>query len=266
MRDPRRRNRNIGTSKQGHGQDNRMVIPKFWDKCGRVYYGQLKSPRKMALNAGLHLLVEPTLPDFFHPCVPQEIVDVLVALTRLDVCDIKAIVLRQPTRNQHQLRPVWGRLQYFSDMGRYCGPAIFLEAQTVSPLRWGKKLNKEDENELERLESDGHRIEHRRRDILIHSTPEAMVRTQLYRTLPHEIGHYVDYLEKVARPAGDDHELWDKLWTRYHSRPVREKEEFANAYAAKVRHKVAYPIRDKEQRLISAEGMELDAEWFFLAN
>ncbi len=32
-----RRNRNIGTARQGHGQDNRMVIPSNWQDLRRYW-------------------------------------------------------------------------------------------------------------------------------------------------------------------------------------------------------------------------------------
>jgi hypothetical protein len=44
MRDNRRRNRNIGTAKQGHGQNNRMKIPwSFYFNTGdfRCYFERL---------------------------------------------------------------------------------------------------------------------------------------------------------------------------------------------------------------------------------
>jgi hypothetical protein len=38
-----RRNRNIGTAKSGHGQNNRMCIPKHWAD-GHLFYERLENP------------------------------------------------------------------------------------------------------------------------------------------------------------------------------------------------------------------------------
>ncbi|MDJ0797430.1 MAG: hypothetical protein QNJ51_11470 [Calothrix sp. MO_167.B12] len=46
--------------------------------------------------------------------------------------------------------------------------------------------------ELERLREDGHRTATDKRHYLISSTLDSIRNTQLYRTLHHEIGHYVD--------------------------------------------------------------------------
>jgi hypothetical protein len=54
-REPTRRNRNIGTSKQGHGQDNRMVIPSRWPD-DRVYFEVLRNPVPVVRRAGGVLL------------------------------------------------------------------------------------------------------------------------------------------------------------------------------------------------------------------
>lgn len=40
---PTKRNRNIGTKKQGHGRDNRLVIPQAWPE-DRIFWEVLRSP------------------------------------------------------------------------------------------------------------------------------------------------------------------------------------------------------------------------------
>ncbi len=55
--------------------------------------------------------------------------------------------------------------------------------------------------------------------------------TQLYRTLPHEIGHYVDYLEKVKESSRNEPDRRSALEDQYHSRPSKEKEASAHRYA-----------------------------------
>ena len=41
--DARRRNRNIGTAKSGHGQSNKLTIPSRWTE-DRVFYEVLEGP------------------------------------------------------------------------------------------------------------------------------------------------------------------------------------------------------------------------------
>jgi hypothetical protein len=63
-RDPRRRNRNIGAAKQGHGQDNRMVIPEPWADR-RVFY-ERATARNQVL-AGYEETLPTKHPPFKHP-------------------------------------------------------------------------------------------------------------------------------------------------------------------------------------------------------
>ncbi|HZD96284.1 MAG TPA: hypothetical protein VE133_18625, partial [Candidatus Sulfotelmatobacter sp.] len=61
----------------------------------------------------------------------------------------------------------------------------------------------------------------------------------LYRTFVHELGHWVDFLEKVQRPAmvcsEIDFDRYASLLERFHSRPTTEKESFAHRYADRMR-------------------------------
>ncbi len=45
----RRRNRNIGTSKSGHGQDNRLTIPESWAD-DRFFHKKLNNPVSLELE------------------------------------------------------------------------------------------------------------------------------------------------------------------------------------------------------------------------
>jgi hypothetical protein len=58
----------------------------------------------------------------------------------------------------------------------------------------------------------------------VESPLDAIRATQLYRTLPHEIGHIVDYETKTAGLDIDDRE-------KYWQRPSQEREAFAHRYA-----------------------------------
>jgi hypothetical protein len=237
---PTRRNRNIGTAEQGRGRDNRLSIPWichaeriWWEQIGNYQFHQ-----RDVHGSVVSFIVEETSAGCIHACSIADVVTFLSALPAEDLSGMTTFVFRQPTKKQRTLRPVWGRMAYFAEIGRATktdsrtGPAIFLDAQApLRAFRWSKSLDSDHRQELERLASDGHRIEDTGKIFKIHSTPESIRNTQLYRTLPHEIGHWVDWLEKVIRPSGDDDEMERTLSDRYFSRARNEGEVFAHRYA-----------------------------------
>ena len=253
-RDSRRRNRNIGTPKQGHGQDNRMTVPESASD-GRLYYEQLKNPVVVSRNVWsepMKFLVEPTSRGCMHACTPDDVVRVLEQIPWADWLGIETIVFRQPTRKQGLLKPCWGRLAYWADLGRYSGPTVFLEAQDPTRVyRWGSSLNPDDAAELERLRDDGHQVTQTKRDYIIQSSLEAIRATQLFRTIPHEVGHYVD---SVTTPRN-----------KYDSKPQQEKEAFAHRYADDLRRKLAESGRIPFERLdagLRTGSVGLPKAWF----
>jgi hypothetical protein len=269
---PTRRNRNIGTESSGFGQNNRLVIPWAWAD-DRIYYNRLVNPVDVEIkvrSVTIHVVVEPPLNGFAHACTVHDISRLLLMLPLHHIKDIKAIVLRQPKRKERILMPVWGRLVYWTDVCGHSGPTVYLEAQNASRVQeWGKSLTPEYVKELDRLRNDGHKIETDKRKHLIHSTTASIRNTQLYRTLPHEIGHYVDYLTKVEDPSRNDRSKWSALNDKYHSRPSSEKESFAHRYADEFRQKLIddglLPFeRDFDPKKIKKMG--LDPLWFELTD
>ena len=97
------------------------------------------------------------------------------------------------------------------------------------------------------------------------SNSQAVRRTQLYRTLPHEIGHYVDYLESVDNPAGEDYEEWKRLDKLYSSKSSKDKETFAHRYATDFYEQqvamgnLPFALKYYPELLI---GSGLDPSWF----
>lgn len=254
--DARRRNRNIGTENQGFKQSNAMVVPESWHS-DRVFYETLRDPR--IVTRSLHgreltFLVEPTRPGCVHACSVDDMLSVLSRLPETDRLLVKTFVLRQPTRKQQMLKPVWGRLVYWASLGRYEGVTVYLEAQDfAAPMRWSRSLDPQAAAELERLRQDGHRIEQDKRGFSIHCDLESTRAPQLYRTLPHEIGHYVHYRRNLERDI--DHRAL----------PADEKERFAHRYA----DELAARLREQEQipfpRILSKKSLSMDglsAEWF----
>src|SRR5438067_1517142 len=139
--DPTRRNRNIGTAKSGHGQDNRLVIPNprnnpnpFWGRLTR--YRTVARPLR---GRTFSVLVEQTRPGCVHACTPDDIFTMLEHIP--DLWGINFLILRQPKRKEVVLRSSWGRLAYRVRVGDHDGAAIILEA--IDPGRrlcWPKSL------------------------------------------------------------------------------------------------------------------------------
>jgi len=232
--DSRRRNRNIGTERSGHGQNNRLTIPESWSR-DRLFNERLKNP--VAHEYSIHgnslmLLIEPTFAGYCHACTPQDIERILQLIPPSHLAPIKMIVLRQPKKKERILSPVWGRLRYWSSIEIYSGPAIHLEAQHLKvKTRWQKSLRPDQDIELKRLENDGHTITSDKRYFYVESSIDSIRNTQLYRTLPHEIGHYVDYVQSVPEPDVDNIDEWSQLYKIYDSKPIKDKECFAHRYA-----------------------------------
>ena len=245
---PTRRNRNIGTAKSGHGQNNRMTIPEvargrytFWERINDA-----SEVTRIVANRTVKFYVQRTRADCVHACTVDDIARLFLHLPRQDWQGIGAVVLRQPRRKEQTLASVWGRLAYSADLanknGRvvYSGPAIVLEAiNPIMPIKFGRALSIDDTAELDRLRSDGHEVKSDRNHT-VQPTLTSCRATQLYRTFLHELGHWVDFLEKVERPFaasdGDlDAEMYARLLATFHSRPDQEKEQFAHAYAERMR-------------------------------
>jgi hypothetical protein len=120
----------------------------------------------------------------------------------------------------------------------HTGPAILIEATDSRPLIWSRSLEPEFAKELERLRNDGHSITEDRRSYRIQNDPNAVRSTQLYRTVLHEIGHWVDWLERVERPSERPDSDYSVLADAYWARPSSEREGFAHSYADRLRKRL----------------------------
>lgn len=161
---------------------------------------------------------------------------VLNWLPAQDYSELAGVVLRQPKRKEQILAGVWGRFLCLANVGRpqdgtVEGPLLVLEARDPN-RRWrrSKHAGPEEAAELERLEGDGHVLRRTHSQTEVHSSLEAVRATQLYRTLPHEIGHLVDYCTQVPRDGLDADRCFE-LAQIYWRLPVQEKESFAHRYA-----------------------------------
>lgn len=240
---PARRNRNIGTPKQGHGQNNRMVIPQL-STSARWCTAQLNPGQKLRKNVNgkdVTFIVEKTSGGCVHACTVEDVVFILSQVPLADWAGLETFVFRQSTRKTRILRPAWGRMFYHAHLGFrgtpivITGPTVFLEATDVGETtEWSTALDPEDSAELNRLRLDGHYVRRVGSKHVVASSSVSVRATQLYRTLLHEIGHWVDWLEKVENPStrGED---YSTLAALYFARPKSELEAFAHRYADNLR-------------------------------
>ena len=266
--DPTKRNRNIGTVKQGRGRSNRLVIP--WPD-DRVFYERLNAPisvGRSVFGQEIRFLVEPPNPGFAHACTVDDIARMLELVPAADRSGIGTYVLRQPTRKQRILRPVWGRLVYSGNQGKHSGPTIHLEAQRPGEsFKWDRRLDPDQMKQLERLRCDGHKVSESKRNYFIEISLDSTRATQLYRSLLHEVGHYVHYVSTVRDAVTGSASASERLRAEdaYWSKPFSEKETFANRYAdclgARLRREKKIPF----ERILAGPRLARDSlrvDWF----
>lgn len=262
---PIRRNRNIGTAKSGHGLANRLVIPERW-RDSKKFWEKLRDPVAIEID-GFTIFVEPCLPGFVHAVTVGDIVRMLGLLSQEDLAGLRTVVLRQPTRKQRVLEAVWGRLLYFAEFGRTSGPAIVLEAQSVgSCIERPRSLSPDEAEEVERLRADGHVVTCERQ-WKIQTSLVSTRATQLYRTLPHEVGHHVHYEREVTQSASNDLDRELELQALYFSKPEREREDFAHRYAREAMERLSAAGRAPFARIADETDLKrwrLDPAWFGL--
>lgn len=270
MRNPARRNRNIGTSKQGYKKQNKFVIPEsrhdLEPYCHK--FEKYSSVSRVINNKEYIFIVENTRTHCCHACTIDDLVKIIALVPTSSIEGLNIIILRQPKRKEETLCSVWGRLRYYFELEQHSGPAIILEAIDYSKkIVRSKKQSVEGLKDLKRLKEDGYAFRESKRDYVAEYDIESVRSTQLYRTLLHEIGHYVQYLECVEKPLAaknkiiielekiidwesddechhfnkwekltDEHDdLYDRVWEKYDRIPTFEKEKFAFSYADKLR-------------------------------
>ena len=242
-----KRNRNIGTAKQGHGQENYMTIPESWHVT-RTYketIGNCKKVKRKFASRTLTFLIEENTRNCKHFSSVSDVCEIFKYIPWADWDGLETIIFRQPTKKQEIMSPVWGRLMYFAEIAQVNkpdlarGPTIILEAkQPNDKYTWSTSLGPHDSEELERLKNDGHIIERVGKKYIINTNPDAIRHTQLFRTLIHEIGHWVDYLQKVERPVSKGLDSFEKLNDLYFARSKDEREAFAHRYADELSEKL----------------------------
>lgn len=224
MFNPIRRNRNIGTAKQGYKKRNRFDIPCYYLREDKIFWEKLSDYKKIERQINgwnFTFIVERTKEGYFHACTIEDLEMILQFIPSDYYQDLRTIILRQPKRTETIFSPVWGRLVFYYEFESTDFPAIILESvKTESKFRWSRKIDIDRQKEIERLRNDGFEIIETKRSYEIDLTLENVRKTQLYRTLLHEIGHYVQYQENP--------EKFDRL-------PSAEKEVFAHNFADKLK-------------------------------
>lgn len=245
MRNPARRNRNIGTAKQGYGLKNKMTIPdpSYADDY-RIYYERLGKYTKEFRTINGHkfcFVIEELNKNSFHACSVDDVAQMLEYIPASDYGEMKLIIFRQPKRKEKILSPVWGRLIYFYEFEDDYHPAIILEAPSFGDkLKWSRKMSIDTVLEFDRLKADGFNFVEHKRYFKAEMSPHLVRNTQLFRTIPHELGHYVHYQKIVIEPEQEDEDIekWEKRRDLYHAIPSVEKEAFAHNYADRLREKL----------------------------
>ncbi|MFN8575754.1 MAG: hypothetical protein U0354_02750 [Candidatus Sericytochromatia bacterium] len=204
-RNPLRRNKNIGTSKQGYRKNNRFVIPDIKrNNSYTIFYQNLKKYTVVNLNINnkeFKFVVEETKKDYIYPVTIQDVEKILHFIHDKFTDNLNLIVFRQPKRKEEIINPVWGRLIYYFEFEGETQPAIILESVKLpKKIKWNKKLRLDKKNELEFLKEDGVNFVESKRDYTAFLTLDIVRQIQLYRTFIHEIGHYNEYLEKIEYP------------------------------------------------------------------
>ena len=244
MRNPIRRNKNIGTAKQGYGQNNRLTIPQISTQSLRFYerLGEYTKTARDINGNRFEFVIEATREKVNHACTVDDLAEMIRHIPPADYGDLNLIVLRQPKRKEENLASVWGRLIYHYEFEGDFRPAVIIEATDCKrTFKWTKKLSVDDQKELDRLKKDGHEFVTTKRHFIANYNIKNVRNTQLYRTLPHEFAHYIHYHNVVIKPLEKMKKVLDKLDIQIDGNDTTETnplfskwEEMDDAYRAKI--------------------------------
>lgn len=229
---PAKGNRKAGTKPSPKNwRTNKMVVPQP-DADDQSWYRDLRGAavaRYEVHGKSVGSLFQQPRDGFSYGCTPEDVAMMLNLLPADDVSGIKIVAFRQPTRKQWTLHPAWGRLVFYMEFNGFSGTCLMLEASKVGEVtKYPRKQVIETTEELERMRSDGHQLVEDRRGWTLVTTEESIRRGVLYRTVPHEVGHYVDFKGYIEDPRYVDiSDVLDAYWAR----PAREREDAAHRYS-----------------------------------
>jgi hypothetical protein len=85
---------------------------------------------------------------------------------------------------------------------------------------------------LDRLRQDGHIVRFDGKKYLVESNSTSLRNTVLFRTILHEVGHYVDWTQSINKSIAAADPLEEARIDREHdTKPMLTKENFAHQYA-----------------------------------
>ncbi|MCP4751133.1 MAG: hypothetical protein GY866_09580, partial [Proteobacteria bacterium] len=277
-------NRNVGTAKQGHGQDNELTIPNGcnWNYDWKAHWEKLSDYRVFRKEIGASrpaFVVEKPADGFYFALTPWDVIRFLNLLDEDLWNEVELFIWRNQFRKERILSGAWGRIAYWANIdSRLEGAAIFFHSQRKTfDTRWNKNLKPEDAKELERYREAGIKVFNEKRQLKLVSSPETDRCIQLYYTLPHELGHLDDYskhwnwLDEGAEFGRDDDALEegerriDKGTPHYDQKPDQEKEVYAHRFSDHLREKlklngrIPFPIEFDE---LEARQADIDLAWF----
>lgn len=170
----------------------------------------------------VRFIVEKLNKGYVYSCTPEDVCALLQAVPAEDLHGmLDLFIFYQPKTKEEILDGCWGRLVYDYSYKDEISPAIIIEAVDVSKgQRIEKSSRPSDLEEIGLLQKEGHTFTDMGGYFVMRSTLEAARRTQLYRTIFHEIGHYYDFIHEICHNHVD-------------------KETFANKYARKMMERLA---------------------------
>lgn len=245
-RDPTRRNKKIGTrdhawrDRTGGSRPFEVPWPRWERRPEQQRWPVSRVEQHECHGRPITVAVERLLDGHRHLCEPSAIVGVLNELPADDVDGLGLVVLHQETRKQTILKPAWGRILWCDRFRGYRGPVVMIDAidLTYQWFVWGASITPPWQRELDRFRRLGVAVEQNKRGCRIDLQPEPLRRWQLARTVPHEVGHWVDFRAWVLEPLGVqtaaeavEHPHYGARIDYWCARSEREREEFADRYA-----------------------------------
>ncbi len=216
--DKRRKNEIRGTD---HAEYGKTIVREILQQDGLDRDIPAFETAMRKVNGKYYLFIIDRLKKgYAYSCTPDDVCRNLAAVPPGDLMGLNLVIFYQPKTKEDIRDGSWGRVVYDYQHGSSVKPAVILEAVDISrEQRIPKTADPSDREEIRQLTEEGHTFTDMGAYYLMKSTMEAVRRTQLDRTLFHEIGHYYDSIRGIAR----NH---------------RDKEAFANGYAKRMQEKL----------------------------
>lgn len=158
-------------------------------------------------------LVECLKRHFVYLCTIDEVADILRAVPQADIEGLELCVFRQPEEGEEPRNCCWGAYTpEFQYHGRRV-PAVMLDAvDETGQLVSMRAVDRINEQEIECLREEGHRVADVGVRYIVTSTKEAIRKTQLYRTVFHLVYHHIEFFRGIK--AELDRERLANLYAR----------------------------------------------------